>query len=312
MVKMLCDLGHSVVVVDSLVNGYRQAVDKRAKFVETCLSSKKVVAKALKGCDAVMHFAGFIEASISMQYPKKFLENNVYYGVSLLEAMKEAGIKNIVFSSTGAVYGNPKYSPIDENHSKEPENFYGQTKLFFEQLLRWYEIIYCIKSVSLRYFNAAGADESGRIGEFHNPETHLIPTILKVVLKQEKYLKIFGTDYNTKDGTCVRDYIHVNDICKAHILALEYLAKNGKSDYFNLGTGVGTSVKSIIKACERVTCMKIAAVEAKRRKGDTEILVASYKKAKKILGWIPEYTKMESIIKTAWQWHKTHPNGYTN
>jgi len=310
MVRMLCDLRHSVVVVDSLINGHRKAVDKRAKFVETCLSSKKAIVKVLKNCDAVIHFAGFIEASISMHEPEKFLENNVHYGALLLEAMKEAGVKNIVFSSTGAVYGNPKYTPIDEKHPKEPENFYGQTKLFFEQLLRWYEIIYGIKSVSLRYFNAAGADESGMIGEFHNPETHLIPIVLKVALKQEKCIRIFGTDYNTKDGTCIRDYIHVNDLCKAHILALEYLAEKGKSDFFNLGTGMGTSVKSVIQACEKVTCTKIATIEDRRRKGDTEVLVASYKKAKKILGWKPKYTKMDSIIKTAWQWHRTHPNGY--
>ena len=310
MVKMLCDLGHSVVVVDSLVNGHRQAVDNRAKFVETCLSSKKIVAKALKSCDAVMHFAGFIEAGISMQKPGKFLENNVYYGVLLLEAMKEAGVKNIVFSSTAAVYGNPKYTPIDEKHPKEPENFYGQTKLFFEQLLKWYETIYGIRSVSLRYFNAAGADESEKIGEFHNPETHLIPAVIKVALKQKKHLRIFGADYSTKDRTCIRDYVHVNDICKAHILALEYLAENGKSDYFNLGTGVGTSVKGIIQACEKVTGMKIAFIEDKRRKGDTEVLVASSKKARKILGWKPKYTKIESIIKTAWQWHSKYPHGY--
>lgn len=310
MVRMLCDLGHSVVVVDSLVNGHRQAVDKRAKFVEACLSSKKTVTKALKGCDAVMHFAGFIEAGISMQDPEKFFENNVYYGVLLLAAMKESGVKKIVFSSTGAVYGNPKYTPIDEKHPKEPENFYGQTKLFFEQLLRWYEIIYGIKSVSLRYFNAAGADESGMIGEFHNPETHLIPAVLKVALKQENHIRIFGTNYKTKDGTCIRDYVHVNDLCKAHILALEYLAESGKSNHFNLGTGEGTSVKSIILACEKITCAKIVAIEDRRRKGDTEVLVASHEKAKKILGWKPKYTKIDSIIKTAWEWHKTHPNGY--
>lgn len=312
MAKMLCDLGHSVVVVDSLVKGHRQAVDKRAEFIEACLSSKTIVAKALKKCDAVMHFASFIEAGISMQDPKKFFENNVYYGALLLEAMKEAKVENIIFSSTGAVYGNPRHIPIDEKHPKEPENFYGQTKLFFEQLLRWYEVIYGIKSISLRYFNAAGADESGKIGEFHNPETHLIPAALKAALKQENHIRIFGTDYNTRDGTCIRDYVHVNDICKAHILALEYLARHGKSECFNLGTGVGTSVRSIIRACEKATGMKISVKEGKRREGDTETLVASYKKARKILGWKPKYTRIDSIIKTAWQWHRTHPKGYSN
>ncbi len=310
MVKMLCELEHSVIVVDSLVNGHRQAVDKRARFVEACLSDKKAVAKALKGCDAAMHFAGFSEAHISMDEPEKFFENNVYYGILLLEAMKESGVNNIIFSSTGAVYGNPKYTPIDEKHPKEPKNFYGQTKLFFEQLLRWYEVIYGIKSVSLRYFNAAGADESGKIGESHNPETHIIPLVLKVALKQEKCVRIFGIDYNTKDGTCIRDYIHVNDLCKAHILALEYLLKHKKSECFNLGTGVGTSVREIIAECERVTGKNIKTVEYEKRKGDVEVLVSSAEKVRRVLGWKPKYKDVSKIIKTAWQWHSKYPHGY--
>ena len=310
MVNMLCNLGYSVVVVDSLVNRHRQAVDKRAEFIESCISSEKNIIRALNGCDAVMHFASFIEANLSMKNPSKFFENNVYFSIKLLDAMQKVGIKNIIFSSSGAIYGSPKYTPIDENHPKEPENFYGQTKLFFENLLKWYERIYGFKFISLRYFNATGADESGEIGEYHDPETHIIPLALKVALDQKKSIKIFGTNYNTEDGTCIRDYIHVNDLCKAHILALEYLTKHDKSDCFNLGTGKGNSVKNIILNCERISGKNIEIVEDKRREGDSEILVASYKKAKKILRWEPKYTKIDSIIKTAWKWHKNNPNGF--
>ena len=310
MVKMLCDSGHSVIVVDSLINGHKQAIDKRANFIEGNISSKELLVKSLNGCDAVMHFAGFIEAGISMQNPGKFFENNDYFGIILLESMKDAGVKNIIFSSTGAVYGTPKYVPIDEKHTLNPENFYGQTKLYFEQLLRWYETIFGIKSICFRYFNAAGADESGSIGEVHKPETHLIPLVLRTAINQKNPIQIFGIDYDTPDGTCIRDFVHVNDICKANVLALDYLRKYGKNDCFNLGTETGTSVREIVSSCERVTGKKIKTIECEKRKGDVKALVSSSKKAGKILGWKPKYDNINDIIKTAWNWYKKHPNGY--
>ena len=306
MVKMLCDLGYSVVVIDSLVTGHKKLVDRRAKFIKSCISSKNVVKKALQDCHTVMHFAGCIEVGISMKNPLKFFENNDYFGVILLEAMTKSKVKNIIFSSTAAIYGDPRYTPIDEMHPQEPTNFYGQSKLFFEQLLDWYSKIHGINHISLRYFNAAGADESGSIGELHSPETHIIPLVLQVALKQKKSFRIFGTDYKTYDGTCIRDYVHVNDICKAHMLALKYLIKNKKNNCFNLGIGKGVSVRDVILSCQGVTGEKINTIEGKRREVDTSILVASSDKASKILGWKPKYTEIDSIIKTAWNWHRNN------
>lgn len=315
-VKALCDAGYSVVVADNLSNGLRELVDGRAKFVELDLRDVEGL-NALFGAekfDAVMHFAGSIEAGLSMKEPSAFFENNVVCGVNLLEAMRGAGVKRLIFSSTAAVYGNPVSVPIKEDAALEPVNFYGVTKLEFERLLKKYDEFWGIKSVCLRYFNAAGADESGKIGEAHNPETHLIPLVLKGLLDKKEEagggskLKVFGDDYDTPDGTCVRDYIHVKDLVDAHILALKFLVDQGRSDVFNLGNGKGFSVLEVIKTAEKVTGFSVEYEVASRREGDPAVLVADSTKAKEILGWKPAYYKLEDIIASAWRWHSSGSN----
>lgn len=303
-VRALCDADYEVVVLDNLSNGNVEAVDKRCSFVHMDLGNAKDLLVLMKDekFDAVMHFAGSIEAGLSMKYPDQFLENNVVNGGNLLEAMRLSGCNNIIFSSTAAVYGNPVTVPIDEDAIKEPVNFYGTTKLIFEGLLAKYDDFWGIKSICLRYFNAAGADASGEIGEMHDPETHLIPLILKAV-ETGKKLKVFGTDYGTEDGTCVRDYIHVTDLVDAHLLALEYLLKKGSSDVFNLGNGNGFTVKQVIGAASKVIGKAVPHEEAPRRDGDPEVLVADSTKAKKTLGWKPKFTKIDEIISSAWKWH---------
>ncbi len=313
-VKALCDAGYGVTVLDNLSKGHKGAVDERAEFVEMDLKSFDMVLNLLeeRGFDAVMHFAGSTEVSVSMKEPLSFVENNVMNGERLLDAMRVAGVRNIIFSSTAAVYGDPRSIPIKESDSLNPTNVYGVTKLMFEDLLKKYEQFYGIKYVALRYFNAAGADESADIGEDHNPETHLIPNVLKPLSGGGvgPGLKLFGIDYNTKDGTCVRDYIHVTDLVDAHLKALEYLFGGNGSDVFNLGNGCGFTVKEVIKAAEDVTGLKVDYEEAPRRPGDPPVLVADSLKAKRVLKWVPRYTKMEDIIGSAWNWHKKHPQGY--
>ncbi|MCQ4725491.1 UDP-glucose 4-epimerase GalE [Anaerotignum faecicola] len=311
-VKALCDKGYEVIVVDNLVTGYKQAVDRRAKFYEGDIGDKVFLDGLFKRekIDAAIHFAAFSLVGESVAKPLKYYKNNLCKTETLLESMVDNGIDKIVFSSTAATYGEPKSVPILESDPAEPTNPYGETKLAMEKMFKWASEAYGIRYVSLRYFNACGADESGEIGEAHNPESHLIPLILQVPLGKRESISIFGTDYPTKDGTCVRDYIHVTDLADAHILAVEYLLKGGGSDIFNLGNGVGFTVKEVIDAARKVTGCGISAEESPRRAGDPAKLIASSKKAVDILGWNPRHNSLDEIISSAWKWHKNHPNGY--
>ncbi len=310
-VKALCDAGYDVVVLDNLSKGHGEALDTRAAFVHMDLQDLEDLRELFieEKFDAVMHFAGSIEVGLSMMQPDLFLQNNVMNGQNLLEAMRGAGCKNIIFSSTAAVYGDPEEVPIPETVRLEPTNYYGVTKLLFEHLLQKYDEFYGLRHIALRYFNAAGADLSGAMGEDHDPETHLIPRVLGAVAGTME-LKVFGTDYDTKDGTCIRDYIHVADLVDAHLLALQYLFDTQKSDVFNLGNGSGFSVKEVIQAAEKVTGQTVPYEEAERREGDPPKLVADSSKAKKILGWNPRRDNLEDILSSAWKWHSNHPQGY--
>lgn len=311
-VRLLLKEGYKVTVLDNLVNGHKESLPLEAEFVQLDLGEREVLNKfiELNNFDAVIHFAAFIEAGLSMKEPDKFFENNCVNGTNLLNAMIANGLKNIIFSSTAAVYGNPVQTPIKEDHPLNPVNHYGRTKLIFESILSMYKETHDLKYTSLRYFNAAGADSSGEIGEDHDPETHLIPLILKTALGQRSNISIFGIDYDTKDGTCVRDYIHVNDLAQAHILALEKMFKTGECEIFNLGNGHGFTVKEVIEAAEKVIGHPIPKEEAPRRDGDPAILIADSGKIKTKLGWNPKFTSIEDIIETAWKWHKENPQGY--
>jgi len=298
---------HDIVVYDSLINGHRESLPPGIVLVRGCLSDKKLLDETFSRnkFDAVLHLAGFIEAGESMKEPAKYFSNNTVNGLNLLKAMRKHEVKKIVYASTAAVYGEPKEIPIKEAADKAPTNYYGLSKLMFEQMLDAFEV-YGIKSISLRFFNASGA--AFGIGEHHMPETHLIPLVLQAALGQKDSIRIFGTDYGTKDGTCVRDYVHVLDIARAHKLALEALEKSIAGKY-NLGTNKGYSVKEVIEDSRDVTKCDIKAVEEERRPGDPAVLVASFDKAKKELGWQPEHG-LNSIIKSAWQWHKNNPDGF--
>lgn len=298
---------NKIIVFDNLSKGHLEAVDKKAKFVKGDLANFKEIDTCLRknNVDAVVHFAGFIEAGESMVKPEKYFTNNVANGINLLNAMVNNNVGKMIFSSSAGVYGNPKRIPIEEDDETTPINVYGETKLLFERILRWYDEIHNLKFMSLRYFNAAGSD--GRLGEDHNPETHLIPLVLKAVLNKSE-VKIFGTDYSTKDGTCIRDYIHVVDLSKAHILALDNL--DTESKVYNLGSEKGYSVKEIITIVKRITKTDIAVKELERREGDPPILLASSKKIRKELGWKPTHSNIRTIIKDAWKWYKKHPKGY--
>lgn len=304
-VKILVGKGYNVVVLDNLSYGHKNAVDKRAKFVKADLSDKEKIKKALKEnkINAVIHFAGFIQVGESVKKPDKYFRNNFVNGLNLLDAMKETGCKNIVFSSSAAVYGEPKKVPIKEDDETRPGNPYGFTKRMFEAILKCYDDAYGIKSVALRYFNAAGADFSGEIGEDHNPETHLIPNILDAALGKSREIKVFGSDYNTKDGTCVRDYVHVVDLAEAHVLAVESLFNGKGSKVYNLGNGKGYSVNEIIETVRKVTGKEINILYAERRQGDAAALIADYGKIRKELGWEPKYG-IKKIIESAWKWHR--------
>ncbi len=310
----LIERGYDVVVADNLQSGHIEAVHTDAKFYNGDIRDKAFLDNLFKNenIDAVIHFAANSLVGESMTEPLKYYDNNVYGTMTLLKSMVENSIKNIVFSSTAATYGEPENIPILETDKKIPTNPYGETKLAMEKMFKWVSAAHNLKFVSLRYFNACGAHKSGKIGEDHSPETHIIPIILQVANGKRKEVSIFGTDYRTKDGTCIRDYIHVTDLAQAHILALEYLRNGGESNIFNLGNGVGFSVNEIIEASRRVTGHPIPAKTAPRRAGDPAVLVASSEKAKSILGWKPEYTNIEHIIETAWMWHKTHPEGFLN
>lgn len=303
VVKRLKTQGYSPVVLDNLSQGFKQAVDKKIPFVKGDLADKTLLKKVFKKykIEAVMHFAAFIEVGESVKNPAKYYQNNLAKVLNLLDSMLENNVKYFVFSSTAATFGNPLTKTISETHPQNPINPYGQTKLFVEKVLKDYDTAYGLKSTVLRYFNASGADESALIGEAHKNETHLIPLILQTALGKRKEIKIFGTDYPTTDGTCIRDYVHVNDLARAHILALEYMLKTGKSEDFNLGSSKGASVLEIIKKVQKITGKTFKVVKDKRRPGDPAVLIASSKKAKKILNWQTTYG-INEIIKTAYEW----------
>ncbi len=311
-VRQLCDKNESVIVVDNLATGYEKSVDTRAKFYQGDISDIDFIVDICQkeSVDSMIHFAAFSLVGESVNEPLKYYENNLCKTKNLIEAMVKADVKKIVFSSTAATYGEPKNIPILENDPTEPTNPYGETKLAMEKMFKWAGNAHGIEFVSLRYFNACGADISGEIGEAHQPESHLIPLILQVPNNQREAVYIFGTDYDTPDGTCVRDYIHVTDLSDAHILALEYLNKGGKSAVFNLGNGVGFTVREVIETARKVTNHPIPAIESPRRAGDPAKLIASSEAAKKVLGWKPKHESLEEIIQSAWNWHKNHPNSY--
>lgn len=308
----LLESGHEVVIVDSLVTGYEAAVPEGASFYQGDIRDYDFLNDLFKkeAIDAVIHFAAFSLVGESVTDPLKYYENNLYGTKVLLKAMIDNGVNKIVFSSTAATYGEPENIPILEDDRTCPTNPYGETKLAMEKMMKWSANAYGLKYVSLRYFNACGAHKSAKLGEAHNPESHLIPLVLQVPNGKRESVSIYGTDYDTPDGTCIRDYIHVTDLAKAHILAVEYLMKGGESNVFNLGNGVGYSVREVIETARRVTGHPIPAVEIPRRAGDPARLVASGEKAKEILGWKPEITELEDIIRSAWAWHSSHPNGY--
>ena len=312
-VYKLIERGEKVVVVDNLETGNEKAIHKEAVFYKGDIRDADFIDGVFKKekIDAVIHFAANSLVGESMQKPLKYFNNNVHGTESLLNAMVDNNVKKIVFSSTAAVYGEPDTDLIKETDVPNPTNTYGETKLMMEKMIRWVDEIHGMKYVSLRYFNVAGAHPNGEIGEAHNPETHLIPLVLRVPLGKRDKIMIFGDDYPTEDGTCIRDYIHVMDLVDAHILALDYLNKGNRSNIFNLGNGKGFSVKEIVDAAERATGHTIARKISPRRDGDPAVLVASSEKAQKILKWKPNYTDIEEIIKTAYDFHKTHENGYS-
>ena len=311
-VAALVESGAQVVVVDDLETGFEKAIDPAAKFYQGDIRDKAFLDGVFEKepIDAVIHFAAYSQVGESMENPLKYYDNNLNGTRVLLSSMIEHDVKKIVFSSTAATYGEPRNIPILESDPTEPTSAYGATKLAMEGMMRWCARAYGLKFVSLRYFNACGAHPSGVIGEAHNPESHLIPIILQVANGTRKQISIFGDDYPTRDGTCVRDYIHVTDLAQAHILALDYLLAGGENNVFNLGNGVGFTVKEVIDAARRVTGHPIPAVVSPRRAGDPAQLIASSQKAMDVLGWKPEYAALDTILSTAWKWHSTHPDGY--
>ena len=308
----LCEAGRDVVVADNLQTGFRAAVHPKARFYKLDIRDGKaldVLFQAEK-IDGVIHFAACSQVGESMRDPLKYYDNNLHGTMVLLSAMLRHGVDRIVFSSTAATYGEPERVPILETDRTCPTNTYGETKLSMEKMMGWCAKAHGLKYVALRYFNACGAHPSGVIGEAHDPETHLIPLILQVPAGWRQALTIFGDDYPTPDGTCVRDYIHVTDLAQAHILALDYLAGGGESSVFNLGNGVGFSNREVVEVARKVTGHPIPVEMGPRRAGDPARLVASSQKARTVLGWDPRYADLETIISTAWEWHRTHPNGY--
>jgi UDP-glucose 4-epimerase len=305
-VESLLNKGFEVTVFDNLSEGHRSAVDPRARFVKGDLANRAEITAALADskAEAVMHFGANALVGESMTNPAKYFRNNVANGINLLDAMLECGVKKIVFSSTCATYGTPERVPIDEGHVQQPINPYGYSKLMFEQMLRWYESAYDIRHVILRYFNAAGCTE--RFGEHHRIESHLIPNILFVALGKKPHLEIYGTDYGTPDGTCIRDYIHILDLADAHMRALE----RKESSIYNLGNGEGYSVQQVLHSARKITGHKIPALEKPRRPGDPPRLISVSRRAIRELGWEPKYPKIDQIVESAWNWHKVHPNGY--
>ena len=310
----LIDRGEDVVIVDNLETGYKEAVHPKARFYQGDIRDRKFIDSVFEKekIDAVIHFAANSLVGESMTNPLKYYDNNLCGTKVLLESMVAHQIDKIVFSSTAATYGEPERVPILESDRTEPTNTYGETKLSMEKMFQWTGRAHGLTFASLRYFNACGAHKSGQIGEAHNPESHLIPLILQVPNQQREFISIFGDDYDTKDGTCVRDYIHVTDLAQAHILAVDYLVKGNESNIFNLGNGIGFTVQEVIETARKVTGNPIKAQVVPRRAGDPAILIASSKKARKVLGWKPEHADLEEIIASAWNWHKNHPNGYNS
>ncbi|NLK94921.1 MAG: UDP-glucose 4-epimerase GalE [Clostridiales bacterium] len=312
MVAHLLENNIEVIILDNFVKGHKEAL-LGGKLYEGDLRDREILNKIFteNKIDAVIDFAAYSLVGESMTEPLKYFNNNVYGTISLLEAMRDHNVKYIVFSSTAATYGEPESIPIVESSKTLPTNAYGESKLIVEKILKWCDTAYGIKYTALRYFNAAGAYKDGVIGEDHSPETHLIPLILEVALGKRDNIKIFGNDYNTKDGTCIRDYVHVSDLASAHLLALKRLQNGGESTSFNLGNGAGFSVKEVIEIARKVTNHSIPAEITERRAGDPATLIASSERAIKELGWKPKYNDLETIISTAWKWHSTHPNGYS-
>ena len=308
----LIDAGRDVVVADNLLTGFRAAVHPKARFYQLDIRDRSALDELFtkEKIEGVIHFAASSQVGESMSDPLKYYDNNLHGTMVLLQAMVAHGVDKIVFSSTAATYGEPERVPILETDRTDPTNCYGETKLAMEHMMRWVSRAHGLKYVALRYFNACGAHPSGAIGEAHNPETHLSPLILQVPNGQREKISIFGDDYPTKDGTCIRDYIHVSDLAQAHILALDHLLQGGESDVFNLGNGVGFTVKEVIDVARAVTGHPIPAETCPRRAGDPAQLIASSKKAVEQLGWKPKYNDLNTIIASAWKWHSAHPRGY--
>ena len=304
--------GYDVVVADNLSTGHKKAINPKAKFYYGDIRDRAFLDRIFvnEEIEAVVHFAAFSIVPESMSEPLKYFDNNTSGMVTLLEAMRDFGVKYIVFSSTAATYGTPEHMPIKETDPQKPINPYGLSKLMMERMMAWADKAYGIKFVALRYFNVAGAAPDGTIGEDHGPETHLVPIIMQVAQGKRKELSIFGDDYDTPDGTNVRDYVHVMDLADAHILALQYLKKNNQSNQFNLGSSTGFSNKQMLEAAREVTGKEIPAKMAPRRPGDPDSLVAASEKAREVLGWKPKFDDVHDIIATAWKWHSTHPKGY--
>jgi len=308
--NQLVAAGHQVVVLDNLSHGHREAVPPQAELVIAELGDRQKLDELFreKAIEAVLHFAAFIEAGESMKVPEIFFRNNTANALTVLEVMLARKVKRFVFSSTAALYGNPVRTPIEEDDPLQPTNVYGESKLLVERMLEWFYRIYGLRYASLRYFNAAGAASAGH-GEAHRPETHLIPRLMSVALGRQKHSEIFGTDYPTPDGTCVRDYIHVSDLAEAHLLALHALENSGRLIY-NLGNGKGFSVREVIEGVRRVTGCPIPVKESPRRPGDPAVLIASSEKIRRELKWAPKFRELDAILESAWEWHRRFPDGY--
>ena len=311
-VRQLIDRGEEVIIVDNLETGHEDAIHPQAKFYKVDIRDEEALDKvfAENKIDEVIHFAANSLVGESMTNPLKYFNNNVHGTEILLKVMVAHDVKKIVFSSTAATYGEPKNIPILESDETNPTNAYGETKLCMEKMMKWADKAHGVKYISLRYFNVAGAHESGKIGEDHNPETHLIPLILQVPLGKREFISIFGDDYETHDGTCIRDYIHVTDLADAHILAVHKLREGSESNIYNLGSGNGFTVKEMIETARKVTGHEIPAKVCERRAGDPAKLVASSEKARRELGWVPKHENVEDMISSAWNWHQKHPNGF--
>ena len=304
--------GHEVVVYDNLSRGFTESLPKDVKFIHGDLNNSELLEHVFNSnrFDAVIDFAGHLEVEESMKNPEKFYMNNVISLLNLLKTMRGHNVKTMIYSSSASVYGQPKEIPVPETHLNGTNNVYGETKAIAERMLNFFDNIYGIKSISLRYFNASGADFNGEIGEAHNPETHLIPIIFNTALGKKQQIYIYGADYSTRDGTAIRDYIHVKDLSQVHILAMERLISEGKSNIFNVGTGNGHSVREIVETARKITGHEIPEIIGSRRFGDPAELVAHVGKIRKELGWEPKFSDLKTIMETAWKWHKNNPNGY--